>query len=172
MNFSILATTRLLIAPHHELSCSWWTWRCLIAGLRERGHGERESGAFLLGQRDPDGRARIDAFVLYDDLDPHVLDSGIIRLDGRVFGALWDRCRRTASAVVADVHTHPCGPEQSYSDQAHPMISQRNHIALIIPCFAQGPCTPAEIGMYRYLGGKRWRTVTREARPRFLHIGI
>src|SRR5713101_1110711 len=92
MNFSIPATTRHLWAPQHELSCSWLLWRRLLTALRERGRNRsRESGAFLLGDR-REGRARIEDFVLYDDLDPRCLDSGIVRLDGRYFGALWELC--------------------------------------------------------------------------------
>ena len=106
MNFSIVATIRRLLAPQHELSVSWLTWYRLIAGLRRSGRGfRRESGAFLLGRRSGD-RARIVTFVLYDDLDPNCLDTGIVRLDGRHFGALWDECRRRDLVVVADVHTH------------------------------------------------------------------
>jgi hypothetical protein len=82
MNFSIAEITRRLLAPRHELSCSWWLWRRLLAGLRVRGRGIRESGAFLLGGRDAAGRRRIVDFLLYDDLDPHALDTGIVRLDG------------------------------------------------------------------------------------------
>jgi hypothetical protein len=110
MNFSIAATIRRLFAPHHELSCSRALWRRLGAALRERGADVRESGAFLLGPKDNGGRARITAFVLYDELDPRCLDSGIIRFDGRYFGALWERCRSTHVTVLADVHTHPRGP--------------------------------------------------------------
>jgi proteasome lid subunit RPN8/RPN11 len=172
MSFSVVATTRHLIAPRHELSCSWRTWRAVLTGLRSRGGGVRESGAFLLGQRHGNGRARIEEFVLYDDLDPHVLDSGIIRFDGRHFGRLWDLCRRKGSTVVADVHTHPCGPEQSDSDQWHPMISQRGHVALIVPRFALGSCSAADVGVYRYQGGKRWQAVARQERRHFFYIGI
>jgi hypothetical protein len=60
----------------------------VAAPVRERGrNASRESGAFLLGHR-KDGRARIVDFILYDDLDPHALDTGIVRFDGRHFGAL------------------------------------------------------------------------------------
>ena len=37
MNFSIAAIICRLLAPRHELSCSWWLWRRLLAKLRERG---------------------------------------------------------------------------------------------------------------------------------------
>ena len=102
MNFFTAETMRRLFAPRHELSCSWWTWRRLLARLRERGRRRsRESGAFLLGRRS-DGRARVVDFVLYDDLDPHCLDTGIVRFDGRHFGALWDLCKVRGLTVVAD----------------------------------------------------------------------
>src|SRR5262249_37200888 len=125
MSFSIARTIRRLLAPRHELSCSWLLWRRLIRGLRERGRGEsRESGAFLLGFRGETGPAHIVDFVLYDDLDPHSLDTGIVRLDGRCFGELWALCRRLKLTVIADIHVHPGGSAQSPSDKAYPMISE------------------------------------------------
>ena len=172
MNFSIATTIRQLWAPRHELSCSWWVWLRLLACLGERGRGRsRESGAFLLGHR-AGGRARIIGFVPYDDLDPHCLDTGIVRFDGRFFGSLWEICKRLGVTVVADVHTHPGGPQQSDSDQWHPMISRAGHIALILPRFAAAPATRREIGMYVYQGAKKWRAVPCDQRRAFLHIGI
>ena len=172
MNFSIAAIISRLLAPRHEVSCSWRTWRRLGAALRERGHSaRRESGAFLLGRRSA-GRARITTFVLYDDLDPHCLDSGIVRFDGRHFGKLWDLCKREGFTVVADVHVHPGGVGQSDSDRTFPMISRAGHVALIVGEFAAPPVRRAEVGIYRYLGGKRWEPVPPAARRRFLHIGL
>src|ERR1700721_3153490 len=98
---------RKVLLPHHELSCSWFLWGRLLHALRERGvSGTRESGAFLLGTRDS-GRSRITDFVLYDDLDPHCLDTGIVRFDGRYYGELWAYVERTQRSVIADVHVHP-----------------------------------------------------------------
>jgi proteasome lid subunit RPN8/RPN11 len=172
MNFSIVATIHRLLAPQHELSISWLTWYRVIAGLRRSGRGfRRESGAFLLGRRSG-SRARIVSFVFYDDLDPNCLDTGIVRLDGRHFGALWDECRRRDLVVVADVHTHPGCSEQSDSDRANPIISTAGHVALIVPRFAAGPVRRSEIGIFRYEGGKRWRSVPPERRRNFLHIGL
>ncbi len=172
MNFSILPTIRRLWSPRHEISCSWFMWRRLLAKLRERGrNASRESGAFLLGQRDS-GVARIVDFVLYDDLDPCALDTGIVRFDGRYFGELWEICRRRHLSVVADVHVHPGGAGQSDSDRAHPMISRAGHIALILPDFAQPPVRPARVGIYRYLGNKLWSPVPSADRSDFLHIGV
>ncbi len=136
MNFFNLATIRRLFAPRHELSCSWLLWLRLCRKLRERGRRySRESGAFLLGRRE-DGRARVVDFILYDDLDPHCLDSGIVRFDGRYFSELWAICKARGLSVVADVHVHPGGAGQSDSDRDHPMISRAGHIALILPRFA------------------------------------
>jgi hypothetical protein len=172
MNFSIAEIMRRLWAPRHELSCSWPLWRRLTDELRERGRGERrESGAFLLGYR-RDGRARIADFVLYDDLDPHALDTGIVRFDGRYFGDLWDICKRRSLSVVADVHVHAGGSGQSDSDREHPMISRAGHVALILPDFARAPLRIQSIGIYRYLGAKRWHTVPAAERRVFLHIGL
>lgn len=172
MNFSSAPIMRRLIAPQHELSCSWLLWRRLLRGLRERGqNARRESGAFLLGRRDG-GRAHIIDFVLYDDLDPNALTSGIVRFDGRYFGALWDICRGRGVTVVADVHVHPDTAYQSASDRTHPMISRAGHIALILPNFARPPVAIQSVGIYRYLGNKEWRAVPAGGRRRFLYVGV
>lgn len=172
MNFFTAETMRRLFAPQHELSCSWLMWRRLIGRLRERGRDRsRESGAFLLGRRS-DGRARIVDFILYDDLDPHCLDTGIVRFDGRHFAALWSICKERGLTVVADVHVHPGGAGQSDSDQAHPMISRAGHVAMILPRFAAGRQPRRDIGIYRYLGGKRWSPVPMHQKRQFFHIGL
>lgn len=167
MSFFSPRTTR----PRPELSCSWRLWERLKRTLREHCHGTREAGAFLLGRRQG-GCAHIADFLLYDELDPHALDSGIIRFDGRHFGELWEICEWRGLSVVADVHVHPDGAGQSDSDRHHPMICQAGHIALILPRFAAGPQPLEDIGMYRYLGGKRWDTVPTAERRRFFRIGL
>ena len=173
MNFSIAATIGRLLAPRHELSCSCLLWGRLIARLRERGRDEtRESGAFLLGFQDPGQPARIVDFVLYDDLDPHSLDTGIIHFDGKHFGKLWAICRSRRVTIVADVHVHPDGSGQSASDKAHPMVTQAGHLALILPDFARPPVPREDIGIYRYLGDQAWHTVPRAQRRTFFHIGL
>ena len=172
MSFSIARTIRRLLAPQHELSCSWLLWHRLLTGLRERGlSASRESGAFLLGN-DDEGRAHVVDFVLYDDLDPNALASGIVRFDGHYFGALWEICKCRGLKVVADVHVHPGGSYQSASDRAHPMISRAGHIALIVPDFARPPVRTVSLGIYRYLGNKEWHAIPPRARGTFLSIGV
>jgi len=172
MNFSIAETIRRLCAPQHEVSCSWFLWHRLLVELRKRGRGKiRESGAFLLGLH-RNGRARIIDFVLYDDLDPHCLDSGIIRFDGRYFGALWEQCKQRGLTIIADVHTHPGSSEQSPSDRANPMIVRAGHLAIILPRFAGSPVRRAEIGLYRYQGAKHWDAIPVAQHCDFLYIGI
>lgn len=172
MRFFTAATMRRLFAPRHELSCSWLVWRRLCAGLRQRGlNCTRESGAFLLGTRE-DGRARVVDFVLYDDLDPNCLASGIVRFSGQYFSELWAMCKARNLAVVADVHVHPYGCGQSDSDRDHPMISRAGHIALILPRFARGWQRPRHVGIYRYLGSKQWAIVPPAKRSRFFHVGF
>ena len=172
MNFFNPAIMRRLFAPRNELSCSWFLWRRLKGKLRERGHRfYRESGAFLIGQREGNS-SRIVDFVLYDDLDPHALDSGIVRFNGRYFSDLWAICKLRGLTVVADVHVHPGGSDQSDTDRDHPMISQAGHIALILPHFATGTQPRRNIGIYRYLGGKKWDSIKPSARRAFFHIGL
>jgi hypothetical protein len=172
MSFCIAEITCRLLAPRHELSCSWRLWRRLLSGLRSRGRGVRESGAFLLGTKHDSGRRRIVDFILYDELDPNALDTGIVRLDGRHFGKLWDLCTARGQTVVADVHTHPGGAYQSDSDRANPIIARANHIALIVPNFAAPPVTRESLGIYRYSGGGRWETVPANHHREFFHIGL
>ena len=173
MNFSIAPTIRRLLSPRHELSCSWLLWRRLCSALRQRGRAStRESGAFLLGRIEPDGRRCITDYVLYDDVDPRCLDTGIVRFDGRHFGTLWAYCKARSLAVVADVHVHPGAADQSDSDRAHPMISQRGHIALILPNFAAPPLRRAQVGLYKYQGAKQWAVIRPSLRADFFHIGI
>lgn len=173
MSFSIVQTINRLLAPKHELSCSWLLWRRLTMHLRERGcNATRESGAFLLGHQLAGAPARIEDFVLYDDLDPQSLDSGIIRFDGKHFGKLWAICRERGLTLVADVHVHPADSGQSASDRANPMVSQAGHLALILPNFASAPISREEIGIYRYLGGGKWHEVPRADRRHFFSIGL
>lgn len=111
-------------------------------------------------------------FVLYDDLDPHSLDSGIVHFDGRYFSELWSVCKERDLDVVADIHVHPGLAEQSTSDRMNPMISMAGHIAIILPDFARTPMRRQDIGMFRYLGRKQWSRIPPAAREQFLHIGL
>lgn len=172
MNFSIAETMRRPLVPRPELSCSWILWWRLCHKLRERGQNRsRESGAFLLGHF-PRKRGRIVDFVLYDDIDPHCLDSGIVRFDGRYFGDLWALCKARGLTVIADIHVHPSGAGQSESDRSHPMIARAGHIALILPRFAFPPQLRRDIGIYRYKGSKQWTVIPAAARRTFFHIGF
>jgi hypothetical protein len=130
-------------------------WGELLENLRERGGGVRESGAFLLGAGDG-ARRTARRIVLYDDLDQNCLDDGYVRFDGRCYGRLWEICAQESLSVVADAHTHPYGPGQSHSDKTHPMVSIPGHIALIVPDFAQGEISAADVGVYVYRGRYRW----------------
>ena len=95
MSFSIREIICRLVAPWHELSVSWFTWRRLLSssfGARpKRKTRKRRVSPWHAAART---RARVVDFVLYDDLDPRCLDSGIVHFDGRYFGALWDICKR------------------------------------------------------------------------------
>lgn len=157
-----LVIARLFGRPP-DLSIAPPIWQDLLAGLRSRGRGRRESGAFLLGPAGPS--RRITSIVFYDEIDPAAFDTGIIVIDGGSMGALWRMCRERGEVVLADVHTHPGGAGQSESDRLHPMIAETGHVALIVPRFAMEPVSLGEIGLYRYLGGFRWAT----RRPSLLH---
>lgn len=131
-------------------------WRDLIADLRARGAGRRESGAFLLA---PPTSGRITAYVCYDDLDPSALDTGIIVFHGSGYAHLWQLCETRQLRVVADVHTHPGDwTEQSYADSTHPMVGTPGHVALIVPNFARGNSSSLRgVGIHRYRGNHEWQ---------------
>lgn len=166
---SLIATlARSVFGPKPEVFCSSATWHAGMTELRKRANKRRESGAFLLGSKN-DART-IEEFVFYDDIDPNALDTGIVIINGRKLGSLWDHCRNTGRKVVADVHVHPGGFQQSASDQANPIIAEVGHIAIIIPDFAARATHPGAIGVHEYLGARRWRDRSHE-HPSPLHIG-
>jgi hypothetical protein len=172
MNFSIAAIIHRLFAPRHKISCSWVLWRRLCRDLQIRGRNRsRESGAFLLGRVEA-GRRHVIDYILYDDLDPHSLDTGIVRFDGRYFSELWAYCKSHDVQVVADIHVHPGGAAQSGSDRANPMISLKGHIAFILPDFASRPWSRRTLGIYQYEGAKQWTSIPGGLRNVFFHIGI
>lgn len=156
MNFSPRALITRLFGRRPDLAISSRLWRDLLDGLRARGRGRRESGAFLLGPAGPD--RRVTDIVFYDEVDPAAFDTGIIVIDGGRMSELWRICRERHLTVVADVHTHPGGAWQSDSDRRHPMVAEPGHVALIVPNFAEEPLRLREVGLYRHLGGFRWRT--------------
>lgn len=139
-------------------SISYTIWRALIKQLRLRGQGRRESGAFLLGKV---GQDKITTFILYDDLDPHCLDEGIVVFDGQGFMALWKICETRKLCVIADVHTHSgTWTGQSDLDKRNPMIGTKGHLALILPNYAKNHFMNLQgIGIYEYLGAHKWRTL-------------
>jgi proteasome lid subunit RPN8/RPN11 len=156
MIYSIRLLIARLFGRPPDLSIAPRLWQYLLAGLRARGRGRRESGAFLLG---PAARSRrVTSIVFYDEIDPAAFDTGIVVIDGGCIGDLWRICRERGEIVLADVHTHPGGAGQSESDRMHPMIAEPGHVALIVPRFAMEPVRLGEIGLYRYLGGFRWDT--------------
>lgn len=164
MTFSLLSLIARLFGQPPELSVPVHTWKTLLQGLRVRGGGHRESGAFLLGPKI--GPRRVTTIVFYDQIDPRAFDTGIVIIEGGSMARLWRLCRERGERVVADVHTHPGGADQSEADRMHPMIAESGHLALILPRFAAAPVRFEEIGFYRYLGNFRWtRLVPTYLRP-------
>ncbi|HRH03416.1 MAG TPA: hypothetical protein PLN13_09275 [Bacteroidia bacterium] len=143
----------------HKLEISETLWVKLVGQLRIRGKGKRETGAFLLG---PLEKPTITKFICYDELDPHAFDSGIIVFSGDGYIPLWKYCRENNLRVWADVHTHPgTWTGQSKADKEHPMISQKGHIAFIVPNFAKNKKQKfTGVGIYEYLGDHKWKIWT------------
>lgn len=146
------------MSEQRALTISRLLWARLVLDLRRRGHGRRESGAFLLG-RAQRGVDVVKSYVCYDDVDGAALDTGIVIVRAIGFAALWERCRALRLDVLGDVHTHGDGrPRQSPTDAANPMVARPGHIALILPRFAQtSPWGFSNVAAYEYLGDYHWR---------------
>jgi proteasome lid subunit RPN8/RPN11 len=168
MASSIVTLARIAFGPAPEVVCAKKIWEAGVLELRRRSGGRRESGAFLLGSKGP--TRKIEEFVFYDDIDPGALSTGMVVIDGRALGGLWSHCRATGREVVADVHVHPGSYQQSDSDRSNPIMAELGHIAIILPHYARQATTPGGIGVYQYLGSRRWRDRSREA-PSPIHVG-
>lgn len=144
-------------------------WGSLMAHLAREGGGERESGAFLLGKRTPNFRS-VARWLPYEVLDPESLNFDFVRLGPQAFTRLWAHCAELGLEIVADIHTHPLGPRQSYSDRAYPMVAIPGHVALIAPHFALGTIRPDEVSVNCYLGNGRWQSYLGAAAASRIHL--
>lgn len=145
------------MSADRTISMSRRRFRLLLTELARRGDGTRESGAFLLGRAShaTDQDRRITRVAYYDDLDAECLTGGVTF---RGFPALWALCERTASTVVADIHTHPNNwTQQSSIDASNPMVSSIGHIALIAPNYARGVKSVQNLGVHVHQGGFVWK---------------
>lgn len=154
MGFSTIRTMLARFFPPARLNCSRSLWAKLSRDLRARGHGRREAGAFLLGTIE--GQARtIRDYLPYDEVDPNCLQGAIV-FDGSLMDMVWDHCAKRGLELVADIHTHPRGYQQSGIDQANPMVPRRGHLALILPDYAARVFQPGEIGIFELRGVRDW----------------
>ena len=156
-----------------KISLPIWLWNRLLNDLRRRGEGQRESGAFLLGQNNR-SRGRITTYLCYDDLDPYALKSGMITFHAKGYAALWQFCREKTLDVLGDVHTHPgrC-IKQSSIDQRHPMVPVVHHTALIVPHYGRASrWSLKDIGVYEYLGNFQWATRNRSGETKRVSLSL
>jgi len=149
-----------------RIVCDKKIWEEGVRELNRRTKGVHESGAFLLGSESM-GTRTIKKFLFYDDIDQNCFDHGIVEFNGFKFGAVWDACRKLRMGVAADVHVHPYGCGQSDSDQENPMMLKAGHLAFILPNYASGPVMPGKIGIYEYLGKKKWSDHSRSGNKFF-----
>lgn len=140
-------------------------WQSLCRDLKTASAGHRESGAFLLGNKN---EGRVESYILYNELGSDCLFRGVIRVRGCHYGRLWKICRDRSQQVIADVHTHPGREFQSKVDKYNPMIDESGHIGLIIPFYASRNPTPFTTGFYQYLGKGHWRSVSMKNRRKTL----
>lgn len=157
MGFSIRRAILALTSPDAVIAAPKWLWSSVVASLRSKGDGERESGCFLLG--DIDGGIRYVRDVVYfDELDARC-ETGHLSLDAGAFTELWKICEARGMAVVADVHTHPGVALQSDTDERNPAISQVGHVAMIVPEFAMTIREHEGLGVFVYRGRHQWATI-------------
>ncbi|GIL40554.1 hypothetical protein [Roseiterribacter gracilis] len=169
MRWLRITLQRLLRVEPPRIVCEERVWADGVADLERRTQKHtRESGAFLLGVRCGE-QLQIREFVFYDDIDPAALNTGIVHFHGAKFEALWNLCAEKKLQVVADVHVHPFGYEQSESDRAYPAIPRAGHIAFILPNFARGPKHPGGIGQFEYRGNGAWMDQTKRG-SRFFKV--
>jgi len=142
-------------------------WGRLLQNLHRRGQQRRESGAFLLGIRG-ERQEKVKAFALYDDLDPHALDTGIVVFRSNGYAALWKLCRQRRLTVLGDIHTHPGpNPRQSEADRTNPMIPEAGHMAFILPHYAgTWGWRFRDVAIYEYAGDYGWRSWSGDQRVR------
>ena len=166
---SFLNTLLGLDAPMlPRITCAREEWKTGTQELARRTLGaKRESGAYLLGRTHENGVHEILDFIYYDDVDPAALSTGIVSIRATALPKLWAICRARGYGVVADVHVHPFGFQQSKSDREGPVMPRTGHIAFILPNFAQGSAEPGAFGMYEYLGKADWRDHSRRGREFF-----
>jgi proteasome lid subunit RPN8/RPN11 len=161
---------RRLFSPRAKLRFGHDLWTQMIAELAHRGGGNRESGAFLLAECEGDQRV-VSEVVYFDDLDPECL-VGAIHLHRSAYPRLWDLCAREQMRVVADVHTHPgTWVGQSSTDRENPMIAIPGHIGLIVPDYALGDPSPAQIGFHLYEGDEGWRSHFDKQAAALIYVG-
>ena len=128
------------------------TWKRLLGELARRGDDRRESGAFLLADRQG---TTVAAVAYYDDLDASCLTGGISFASGG-FTELWRICGAGGLKVVADVHTHPGQwVMQSEIDATNPMIARIGHVAMIVPSYGHARSV-RDCGVHIYLGSRQW----------------
>lgn len=146
-----------LRGPEPRIVCDKVVWMAGVAELARRTMDCcRESGAFLIGEAPELGPKIIRAFIFYEDIDAHALDTGIVKFNGNKLPMLWEICRERGYRVVADIHVHPRGYSQSPSDKADPVMPRAGHFAFILPDFAMGLVIPNGIGQYEYRGNGEW----------------
>jgi proteasome lid subunit RPN8/RPN11 len=141
-------------------------WKQLLAELVRRGDGRRESGAFLLADRDG---TSVTVVAYYDDLDANCLTGGI-SFASSGFTELWRICGAKGLKVVADLHTHP-GQRvmQSDIDATNPMIARVGHVAMIVPCYGHARSV-RDCGVHIYLGSRQWFQVPADSAESVMRI--
>lgn len=142
-----------------------------MSDLAKRSNGAHESGAFIVGLK-IGHRREATGYLLYDDLEPGCLDSGIVHFTSKGFRQLWKTLKQSGLQVVADVHTHPDDAYFSCTDRRNPMIPTPGHLAFVIPNYASGSPTPQDAAFFIYKGNYQWEEFRAEAAGRKLYVGF
>jgi proteasome lid subunit RPN8/RPN11 len=142
----------------------------LIADLAKSGRGVKEAGAFLLGQADNQAR-QVSSYLMYDVVATESSRKhAYVAFTAEEMARAWEHCYATGMQVVADVHTHPFGPQQSVTDRAHPIVSVPGHVALIVPFFALRDPQPVDLGVHIFSGDGCWLSIFNQAAHSAIHL--
>ena len=145
-----------------EIEISIILWIKLIQGLKRRGKGKKESGAFLLSKP---LHKKVFKIVFYDQFDKNVSDSGIIKFKGA--SLFYEFLALNKLEIIADIHTHPSNDtNQSSSDKNNPMVRIPGHTALIAPNYAKDLfIRPSNCSVYEYQGNFKWKKYNKNNSP-------
>ncbi len=123
--------------------------------MRRFGEEQRECYVWWGGYFTPEGEGQI-----VTALCPEILsDFGRIHLNNKDLGALHAQLRALDQILLVELHTHPPGAGgQNAVDAAHPAVTYRGFISMVVPDFAHPALHDLRSAhVYEYVSSDHWR---------------